>query len=100
MLLKKLIIFWGYFGLLLADPSGVYFGDDTNIHVLSNADIGNIEGVASTAIGDPMDPILRGEMIGAIEDQIQVPSSHTGGLWNINVLNEALTRIVDLKAAA
>lgn len=67
--------------------------------ILSNADIKNIDGVISTAIGDPKDSILDGEMIGQIEDQISVSTSHTGELWNIDVLAPILTRVVELKAA-
>lgn len=75
----------------------IYGGDDFKFadEILGNVDIENIDGVQVTAIGNPLDPIIRGKMIGKPDEQFSSGSSHLGALHELNNIKLVVRRIAE-----
>jgi len=83
----------------------VFGGDDFKFadEILGNVDIENIDGVQVTAIGNPHDPIIRGQMIGRPNEQFLTDSSHLGALYfpkNLEFIIHRLAESASIQAKA
>jgi len=85
-----------YFGTQIG-----FGGDDFKFagEILDNADIENIDGTMVTSIGNPRDPIIRGQFIGKPSDIFLTDSSHLGMNRHMHTLNICARRFAEFNTA-
>jgi len=85
-----------YFGAQIG-----FGGDDFKFagEILDNSDIENIDGTMVTSIGNPRDPIIRGQFIGKPSDIFKIDSSHLGMNRHMHALSISARRFAEFNTA-